>query len=97
MIRLFLFSITCCAACSSFAMSQAEICKYRGMLVENFALSRDAGNSEARTVAEAKRELAKLGPGAGDMRSYIRLVYARPDVTPAKFRLAAEVSCLQGE
>ena len=77
-------------------MSEAEICKYRGMLVENFAMSRDAGKSEKQTAAEAKRELAKLGPAAGDMRSYIRLVYVRGDVTPSKFRLAAEVSCLQG-
>lgn len=91
-----IFCILCCAASASFAMSEAEICKYRGMLVENFAMSRDAGKSEKQTAAEAKRELAKLGPAAGDMRSYIRLVYVRGDVTPSKFRLAAEVSCLQG-
>lgn len=82
---------------SAFAMPLAEICGYRARLVEHFAQSRDAGKSEAQTAAAAKRELQKLGPAAGDMRSYIRLVYARKDVTPAKFALAAEVSCLHGD
>lgn len=95
-MRWLLVAILGCAASSSFALSEAEICKYQGMLVENFAYSRDAGTSEKQTAAEAKRELAKLGPAAGDMRSYIKLVYARREIPPAKFRLAAEVSCLQG-
>ena len=84
-------------ASSASAMSHAEICSYRGQLVESFAFARDAGKTEKQTAAETKKQLSKLGPGASDMRSYIQIVYSRRDVTPAKFRLAAEVSCLQGD
>lgn len=95
--RLFAIGLLLCEAAYGQTMPRTEICRYRALLVQSFAQARDAGRPERQTAAEVKRELSKLGPGAGDMRSFIRIVYTNPDISPQEFRTLTEISCLQGD
>jgi hypothetical protein len=89
---------------STFAMTQTDICSYRARLVESFAISRDAGKSEAQTAAEVKSALRRVAPNVDarnipSMKSYVNLVYQKQNrnITPEMFRLSTEISCLRGD
>lgn len=78
-----------------YAMSESEICSYRGQLVESFAISRDSGRSEKQTFEEAKKILRKVvGKNAPDIKTLVSLPYEFRHLTPAQMKYGAEQHCL---
>ena len=74
----------------------------RAQLVGGIAVSRDKGQSQAKTQAEVKKGLQKAFSKVSasqipDMNSYVEAVYANRNATPEMLRLVTEVSCLTGE
>jgi hypothetical protein len=81
------------------AISTAELCSFRGRFVESFAHSRDRGQSERQTLAEAKNAFRqKFGAKAAasaHWEPYVRAVYEFRDHSPKHLRDIAEATCLK--
>ena len=94
--------LACLGSSNVLAITKAEICTMRAQLVGGIAVSRDKGQSQAKTLAEVKKGLQKAfskvpASQIPDMSSYVEVVYANRNTTPEHIRLVTEVSCLQGD
>lgn len=79
------------------AMTNAEICTFRGRLVESAALMRDAGKTEAQTMAEVKKQFLKQlkRPAPASMSDYVKAVYMGKEFSAAQLRRLAESLCIE--
>ncbi len=94
-MKLVIFLATGLISVHSFAMTNAEICSYRGRFVESAAQMRDAGKTEAQTLAEVKKQFTKhlKRPAPASMDDYVAGVYAGREYTPSQLGKLAELMC----
>lgn len=79
------------------ALTDSEICSFRGQMVQSLAQARDEGKSEKQTEREVKAVMRKVFPKIKppDFQTYIRLVYDNRDIRPDQLRTVTEFTCIR--
>lgn len=83
------------ASGATHAMPTAELCQFRGKLLEAMARERDSGTTQNNVVEYIQKQFGKHGTKRSTINEYASFVYSNRDLSPSTFFKLGEVSCLQ--